>query len=140
MAARLPRLSSLLLAGACAGTRLAAQTDTAHVESVTGETLHRAGATRLNDVLRLGTSWPVSTVDGFTWQVAPPGGSPFTPARTLVLVDGRRVEADLLGRLDIDRLGVPLERIGRVDFIELPNFAAGRIMTEGTLHIHTTEP
>ena len=140
MAARLPRLSSLLLAGACAGTELAAQTDTAQVESVTGETLRRAGATRSSDVLPLATPWPVSTLDGFTWQAAPPGGSPFTPARTLVLVDGRRVEADFFGRLDIDRLGMPLERIGRVEFIELPHLAGGRITTQGTIHIHTTEP
>jgi len=129
-----------LLAGACAGTALAAQTDTAHVESITGETLRRAGGTRLSDVLPLVTAWPVSTVDGFTWQAAPPGGSPFTPARTLVLVDGRRVEADLFGRLDLDRLGIPLDRIARVEFIELPRLVAGRITTQGTVDIHTLEP
>jgi hypothetical protein len=130
----------LLLAGACAGTELAAQTDTARVESVTGETLRRAGATRSSDVLPLGTRWPVSTVDGFTWQAAAPGYSPFIPARTPVFVDGRRVEADLFGRLDLDRLGIPLERIARVDFVELPHLAGGRIATQGTVHIHTTEP
>jgi len=94
----------------------------------------------LSDVLPLATSWPVSTVDGFTWQAGPPGALPFSPSRTLVLVDGRRVEADLFGRLDLNRLGMPLERIGRVDFVELPHLAAGRITTRGTVHIHTTEP
>ena len=140
MAARLPRLTSLLLAGACAGTKLAAQTDTAQIESITGETLRRAGASRLSDVLPLATSWPVTTVDGFTWQVAPPGGSPFTPSGTLVIVDGRRVEADLFGRLDLDRLGLPLERIRQIDFVELPHLITGRITTGGAVHIHTAEP
>jgi hypothetical protein len=140
VAARLPRLSSLLLAAACAGTELAAQTDTAHVHSVTGETLRRAGASRSSDVLPLVTPWPLSTVDGFTWQASPPSGGSFTPARTLVLVDGRRVEADFFGRLDLDRLGIPLDRIARVDFVELPRLVAGRITTQGAVHIHTIRP
>jgi hypothetical protein len=107
---------------------------------VTGETLRRAGATRLADVLLLAGRWQVSTVDGFTWHASPLGGSPYMPARWIVLVDGRRMDVDLFGSTSLDRLGVPLEQISRVDVMDFPRLEAGRLTTEGIIHIHTAAP
>ena len=107
---------------------------------VTGETLRRAGATRLADVLLLAGHWQVSTVDGFTWHASPLGGSPFMPARWIVLVDGRRMDVDLFGSTNLDRLGIPLDQISRVDLLDFPRLEAGRLTTEGIVHIHTTGP
>jgi hypothetical protein len=85
MVARLPGLIGLVLAMCLRGSALAGQEDgdsAGHARTVTGETLRRAGATRLTDVLLLlAGGWHVATVDGFTWQASPPGGSPFAPAR-----------------------------------------------------------
>jgi hypothetical protein len=143
VASRLPRLTALALGLSLAGSALSAQ-ETADAtvggRSVTGETLRRAGATRLGDVLRLAGMWDVATVDGFTWQASPLGGGPFAPAGWRVMVDGRRMELDLFGTTSLDRLGIPLDRIERVELVELPRLAAGRLTTEGIVHVHTLEP
>ena len=140
MAAELSRLATALLAGLCAAARLAAQSDTAVAGETTATMLRHAGATRTSDLLPLSAPWQVSTIDGFTWQAAPPGGGSFTSFAPTVLVDGRRVEADLLGRLDLDRAGAPLDQLGRVEFVELPRLVAGRLTTRGLLHLHTRDP
>jgi len=143
MAARFPGLIGLIL-GVCLPELAAGaqeERDSAGgVEFVTGETLRRAGASRLADVLLLAGRWQVSTVDGFTWHASPLGGSPFMPARWTVLVDGRRMDVDLFGSTSLDRLGVPLEQISRVDLMDFPRLEAGRLTTEGIVHIHTARP
>jgi hypothetical protein len=143
MASRLPRLTALILGLSLAGSALSAQEtgDSAVAgRSVTGETLRRAGATRLGDVFRLAGMWDVATVDGFTWQASPLGGGPFAPAGWRVLVDGRGMELNLFGTTSLDRLGIPLDQIDWVELIELPRLAAGRLTTEGIVHVHTLEP
>ena len=107
---------------------------------ITGETLRRAGANRLSDVLLLAGRWDVSTVDGFTWHAAPLGGGPFLPARWTVLVDGRRVDADLFGTTSLDRLGVSLDQVSSVELSELPRLEAGELTSGGLIHIRTVEP
>ncbi|HEX2217282.1 MAG TPA: Plug domain-containing protein, partial [Gemmatimonadales bacterium] len=107
---------------------------------ISGETLRRAGANRLSDVLLLAAGWDVSTVDGFTWHAAPLGGGPFLPARWTVLVDGRRVDPDLFGTTSIDRLGVPLDQVSSVELSELPRLEAGELTGGGLIHIRTVEP
>jgi hypothetical protein len=109
-------------------------------QTVTGETLRRAGATRLADLLLLAGRWHVAAVDGFTWQASPLGGSPFAPTRWIVLVDGRHMHLDLFGSTSLDRLGIPLEGISRVELIDFPRLEAGRLATEGLVHIHTAAP
>ena len=79
MAPRLSRLTALAVGLSLWGATLPAQEkgdSAAGSRSVSGETLRRAGATRLSDVLRLAGMWDVATVDGFTWQTSPLGGSP----------------------------------------------------------------
>ncbi|MGH7580660.1 MAG: hypothetical protein ACREM9_10845 [Gemmatimonadales bacterium] len=125
-----------------AGSSAAAQQegDTASVGIVTSEMLRRSGAARLSDALLLAGHWDVTSVDGFTWNASPLGGSPFLPARWIVLVDGRRMDLDLFGTTNLDRLGIPLERISRVELSEVPRLIAGRLTTEGIVEIHTAEP
>lgn len=107
---------------------------------IPGETLRRAGVTRLSDVLVLAHRWDVETVDGFTWRTSALGGGTFTPARWTVLVDGRRVDDDLFGRTSLDRLAVPLEQIASVELVDLPRLAGGEITSGGLVHIRTVEP
>jgi hypothetical protein len=143
MAARFPGLIGLALGVCLRGSAVAAQEtrDSAgSAQFVTGEILRRAGATRLADVLLLAGGWQVSTVDGFSWHASPLGGSPFRPARWIVLVDGRRMDVDLFGSTSLDRLGIPLDQISRVDLMDFPRLEAGRITTEGIVHIHTARP
>ena len=143
MAPRLSRLTALAAGLSLWGSTLPAQAkgdSAAGSRTVTGETLRRAGATRLGDVLRLAGMWDVATVDGFTWQPSPLGGSPFTPAQWTVLVDGRRMELDLFGSTSLDRLGIPLDQIARVELVELPHLAAGELTTGAIVNVHTVEP
>jgi hypothetical protein len=142
MASRLPRLIPLALALSVMGQSLAAQEDgdIASGRIISGETLRQSGATRLSDVLLLAGRWDVASVDGFTWHASPLGGSPFLPARWIVLVDGRPMDIDLFGSSNLDRLGIPLEQVSRVELSDLPRLLAGRITTEGVVRIHTVSP
>lgn len=144
MAARLPRLIALALLALPAAVRAQApggEPDTLPFSQViSGETLRRAGASRLSDVLALAHRWDVQTVDGFTWSASPLGGAPFLPARWAVLVDGRRVDADLFGVTSLDRIGVPLEQVSRVELVEVPRLVAGGLTTDGLVHITTADP
>jgi hypothetical protein len=142
MAARLPRLIPLaLLLPAGLWAQAPQVTDTRPGSQViTGETLRRAGATRLSDVLSIAHRWDVQTVDGSTWSASPLGGSPFLPAGWIVLVDGRRVDDDLFGVTDLDRIGVPLEQVSSVELIEVPQLVAGGVTTGGLIHITTSDP
>ena len=144
MAARLSRLiglAVLVLPAAAVGQSPGRQGETrAGSQVITGETLRRAGAMRLSDVLTIATGWDVETVDGLTWSASPLGGSPFGASRWNVLVDGRPVDDDLFGRASLDRLGVPLEQVAEVELIQLPRLEAGVLTTGGVIHIRTTDP
>ena len=141
MAARFPRLIALAAAAVLArdGWTQEPEVD-AGMQVVSGETLRLAGATRLSDVLSLAGRWDVSTVDGFTWHASALGGGPFLPARWTVLVDGRRVDADLFGTASLDRLGVPLDQVSRVELSERPRLEGGELATGGLIHIRMVEP
>lgn len=143
MAARLPGLIALALllpAGVSAQPSQATDTAFQSQQIITAETLRRAGATRLSDVFSIAHRWDVQTVDGATWNASPLGGSPFLPARWIVLVDGQRVDDDLFGVTDLDRLGLPLEQVSRVELIEVPRLLAGGITTDGVIRIMTANP
>jgi hypothetical protein len=144
MAPRLPRLIAAALLAL--PPSVAAQTPTRAPDLppagqvITGETLRRAGATRLSEILAIAHRWDVTTVDGFTWSSSPLGGAPFLPARWTVMVDGRRMDEDLFGVGNLDRLGVSLDQVARVELIEVPRLVAGGLTTDGLIHIRTTEP
>jgi hypothetical protein len=144
MAARLPRLIAVVVLAAPAA--VPAQTPDPALDTltesqvITGEMLRRAGATRLSDVLRTAQRWDVETVDGSVWSASALGGGPFLPARWTVLVNGQRVDDDLFGVTDLDRLGVPLEQVSSVELIELPRLVAGTLTSDGLIHIMTADP
>lgn len=142
MATRVPGLI-VALAVTLSPASVAAQgagDSSAFVQVISGETLRAVGVVRLADLLRLADRWDVATVDGFTWQAAPAGLTPFQDARWLLLVDGQRIEADLFGITSLNRLPVPLEVISRVELVSVPQLQDGELATSGLIHIHTREP
>lgn len=137
MAARFPGLIALaLLALPSAAPAQALPAD----QVLSGETLRRAGVTRISEIPLVAHRWDVETVDGFTWHASPLGGSPFLPARWTVVVDGRRVDADRFGIVNLDRLGLSLERIATVELVEMPTLVAGGTTTEGLIRITSADP
>jgi hypothetical protein len=142
MAARLPRLIvlALLLPAGVSAQASGARDTMPGTQVITAETLRRAGATRLSDVLSIAHRWDEQTVDGAAWNASPLGGSPFLPAHWIVLVDGQRVDDDVFGVTDLDRLAVPLEQVSTVELIEVPRLVAGGITTDGLIRITTADP
>lgn len=144
MAARLPRLTAvlvLLLALLATVAQPAQAQDTVPAgQVITAETIRRAGITRLSELLTLAHRWDVETVDGFTLEATPLGGDPFRTSRWTIMVDGRRVEDQLFGTADLDRLGVPVEQVARVVLVEQPRLVAGGLTSGGLIHIITAEP
>ena len=139
MAARIPGLALGLLATAAVACQ--AQTDSsAFTRVITGETLRKAGVIRLAEMLRLVDDWDAATQDEFVWSAIPAGETPSAAPRWLVLVDGHRLELDVLGSLSLARVPVPLESIDRVEFERTASFAAGQLATAGIIQIRTREP
>ena len=137
MAARFPGLIALALLAL--PPEAVAQAPPAD-QVISGETLRRAGITRVSEILLLAHRWDVETVDGFTWHASPLGGSPFLPAGWTVVVDDRRMEADQFGIASLDRLGLLLEQVATVELMEMPRLVAGETTTGGLIRITTTEP
>ncbi|HEX2450050.1 MAG TPA: hypothetical protein VHJ69_02855 [Gemmatimonadales bacterium] len=138
------RLSGLILAIALVAARESvaqeARDSSGFVQILTGELLRTANLARVADLLLLLDDWDVATVDGFTWQAAPRGVTPYQGARWLLLVDGQRIDLDLFGNTNLNRLPVPLEAISRVEVVSVPELHHGEFATAGLIHIHTREP
>lgn len=109
-------------------------------EVVTRSELEAAGVMRLGEVARLVAGWNAATVDDFTWRMSPRGLPSAIEDRWLLLVDGRPVEAGVLGVTSLERLPLDLQSIDSIEFVSVPAVASGRIARHGLVHIHTERP
>ncbi len=118
---------------------LTAQTLTMPTQVITNETITRSGVNRLSDLLMLIDDWHVSSVDGFIWDVSPGGLSSFRTQSWLIMIDGVRMDINLLDINSINMLPLSIEQVDSVEIINSPQIYQGEFTDRGLIHIYTHE-
>ena len=101
------------------------------------EALKEAGVARLSDIMLLIDGWAPVTVDGFSWQSSSWGLDPLQTQQWIVLVDGVRVDINLLGVTSLNRLPVNAGQVDSVEVVSVPQFYQGEFIDGGLIHIFT---
>lgn len=99
-----------------------------------------SGATRLSDLLLLIADWQVSTTDGFVWDVAAGGLSGFQGQDWMILLNGQRMDVNLLDINNINMLPVSVDQIDSLKAFSSPQLHYGEITDRGLIHIFTRPP
>ena len=148
MAPRLPRLIPVWLTGTVLLTlspALARAQETASRADparrvITRDMIDAAGLMRLGEVMRLAAGWNAVTADEFTWRAAPRGFGAAVEDAWLVLVDGRPMDAAVLGVTSLERLPIDLSAIDSIVAVSSAVLDAGTLARRGQIHIHTHRP
>jgi iron complex outermembrane receptor protein len=90
------------------------------IQVITREDIHRFGATRLPEALRLATNLEVAQSDAGQWSVSARGFNSSTANKLLVLIDGRTVYSPLFAGMFWDIQDVLLEDVERIEVISGP--------------------
>ena len=102
------------------------------------EDIRRSGATNIPDLLRMVPGLDVAQINANTWAISARGFNSQFANKLLVLVDGRAVYTPLLGGVDWDTVGVPLEDIDRIEVIRGPGGTVwGNNAVNGVINIIT---
>lgn len=96
------------------------------VQVITGEDIHRSGATRLPESLRLASNLQIAQGNSHDWAITARGfnGSPQAGGvlanKLLVMIDGRSIYNPLLGGVYWDVQNVVLDNVDRVEVVSGP--------------------
>ncbi|UCG52767.1 MAG: Plug domain-containing protein [Candidatus Latescibacterota bacterium] len=104
---------------------------------ISKDEIREAGVSRLADILFLIDGWTPMTIDGFTWQVSPPGLGAYENQSWMVMVDGIRVDLNQFGITNLNRLPLSVGQIDSVEVVTLPQLYRGEFIGSGLIHFHT---
>jgi iron complex outermembrane receptor protein len=90
------------------------------IQVITQEDIHRSGATRLPEALRLASNLEVAQVDSRQWAISARGFNNTLANKMLVLIDGRTVYTPLFAGVFWDVQDTLLEDIDRIEVISGP--------------------
>jgi iron complex outermembrane receptor protein len=108
------------------------------IQVITQEDIHRFGATRLPEALRLATNLEVAQVDAGQWAISARGFNSTSGNKLLVLIDGRTVYSPLFAGMFWDIQDVLLEDVERIEVISGPGGALwGANAVNGVINIIT---
>lgn len=119
---------------------LGGQSEFAGRQVLTAAMLRSAGITRLAEVLHWADDWQGSGIDGFSGDAAPAGLAGFQGARWRVLLDGVRIDVDLLDIPQLNLLPVSIAEIDSVEIFSTPQIQGGEFNDRGLIHLHTRRP
>lgn len=108
------------------------------VQLVTGEEIHRAGATNLPQALRLLSNLQVAQIDSRQWAITARGFNNSTTNKLLVLLDGRALYTPLYAGVFWDAQDTFLDDIDRIEAISGPGATQwGSNAVNGVINITT---
>jgi iron complex outermembrane receptor protein len=90
------------------------------IQVITGEDIHRSGATNLPQALRLAPNLRVAQVNSYGWVVSSRGFSGLFSNKLLVMIDGRTIYTPLFAGVSWDAQNVVLEDIDRIEVVSGP--------------------
>jgi hypothetical protein len=125
---------------ALAGCALAGLGPAAADQVLRADDLRRAGLVRLSEIVALADGWHSAGTEEVGAELRPPG-FPFGERETfLVLVDGVPVDVFGLGTTDLNRLGLSIADLDRVEIASRPALVRGRAAPGGTIRLRTRRP
>jgi iron complex outermembrane recepter protein len=108
------------------------------IQVITREDIHRSGATRLPEALRLASNLEVDQIDASEWAISARGFNSSLANKMLVLIDGRTVYSPLFAGVFWDVQDVLLEDIERIEVISGPGAALwGANAVNGVINVIT---
>jgi iron complex outermembrane receptor protein len=90
------------------------------VQVITGEEIHRSGATSLPEALRLAPNLEVAQVNSHDWAISARGFNNTLANKLLVMIDGRTVYTPLDAGVFWDVQNVLLDNIARIEVVSGP--------------------
>lgn len=90
------------------------------VQVITGEEIHRSGATSLPEALRLAPNLEVAQVNSHDWAISARGFNNTLANKLLVMIDGRTVYTPLDAGVFWDVQNVLLDNIDRIEVVSGP--------------------
>ena len=90
------------------------------IQIITQEDIHRFGATRLPEALRLASNLQIAQIDQAQWSISARGFNAPLANKLLVLIDGRAVYSPLFAGVFWDIQDVFLEDVERIEVISGP--------------------
>ena len=110
----------------------------AAIEVITGEEIHRSGATSIPEALRLADNLDVAQVSSSSWAISARGFNAAVGDKLLVLVDGRSVYTPLFSGVIWNMQDYLLEDIDRIEVISGPGGTLwGANAVNGVINITT---
>lgn len=108
------------------------------IQVITGEDIHRSGATSIPEALRLATNLHVAQKNAHDWAISARGFNTDLANKMLVLIDGRTVYTPLFSGVFWDRQDYLLEDIERIEVISGPGSTLwGANAVNGVINIIT---
>jgi iron complex outermembrane receptor protein len=108
------------------------------VQVITGQDIHRSGATSLPEALRLAPNLEVAQVNSHDWAISARGFNNTLANKLLVMIDGRTVYTPLDAGVFWDAQNVLLDDIDRIEVVSGPGGALwGANAVNGIINIVT---
>ena len=108
------------------------------IQVVTGEDIHRSGASSLPEALRLAMNLQVAQVNSHDWAVTARGFNNTSANKLLVMIDGRSVYTPLYAGVFWQEQNVMLEDIDRIEVVSGPGATLwGANAVNGVINIVT---
>ena len=107
---------------------------------ITADMIRCAGLIRLSDIFNLVVDWDVVSIEGFKWIVSANGLSSFQKQKWLLLVDGQRMDVDLINIKNLNMLPLSIDQIDSVEIISTPQIFMGEFVENGLIHFYTSRP
>ena len=108
------------------------------IQVITGDDIHRAGATSLPEALRLASNLEVAQIDSRQWAISARGFNNIFADKMLVLVDGRSVYTPLYAGVYWDVQNLMMEDLDRIEVISGPGATQwGSNAVNGVINVTT---
>ncbi|GAB4363253.1 MAG: hypothetical protein Kow0042_00920 [Calditrichia bacterium] len=109
-------------------------------QTITAEQIQSSGIIRLSDIFSLAEDLRVSTTAGFHWEISLNGLFPFQKQNWIVMLDGQRINLDLLSTKSINMLPISVDLLDSVKIICAPQIHDGEFTEAGLIHFYTSPP
>ncbi len=110
----------------------------AAVYVITAEDIHRSGATRIPEALRMAPGLEVAQIDGNHWAITARGFNGRFANKLLVMIDGRTIFNAFFSGVYWDLQDIPIEQIERIEVVRGPGATLwGANAVNGVINIIT---